>query len=195
MLKPAAIPFVPLVIKEVANGNDSILPKWAVAFRDPNAFGRFSDFQSKAVLCYEGKPKTGSDTKTALLKQYPEFASFNLDFENELCNAWQPKTAGSQAFEPVVSNVPVLILSGEYDPVCPPLFGELTAKTLARSTFITVPAASHAAVHADDCTRNLTLNFLSSPAKKVSFSCVANRSKIVFITKDLSQALSGINKN
>jgi pimeloyl-ACP methyl ester carboxylesterase len=135
MLKPAAIPLVPLTIHEVGNGNDSVLSKWVAAFNSPSAFGVFSELQSKAILCYEGTPKTEADTKASLLAKYPEFSSFNIDFEGDVCEVWQPKSAGKQVFEPVVSKVPVLILSGEYDPVCPPLFGELTAKTFVSNPY------------------------------------------------------------
>lgn len=159
MLKPNAIPFVPLVIHEIGNGKDSILSKWVAAFNNPNSFGMFSELQSKAILCYEAKPRTEADTKTSLLAKYPDFSSFNIDFEGDVCEAWQPKGAGKQVFEPVVSSVPVLILSGEYDPVCPPFFGEITAKTLSKSTFIIVPSASHAAIHVDECLRNMPLLF------------------------------------
>ncbi|MEO6454179.1 MAG: alpha/beta fold hydrolase, partial [Ginsengibacter sp.] len=175
MLKPNAIPLVPLAIQEVGNGNDSILSKWVAAFNDPNSFGMFSELQSKAILCYEARPKTEADTKTSLLAKYPDFSSFNIDFEGDVCEAWQPKSAGEQLFEAVVSSVPVLILSGEYDPVCPPFFGEITAKTLSKSTFIIVPSASHAAIHVDECLRNIAADFLSDPEKKLILDCVNNR--------------------
>lgn len=194
MLKPGAIPLVPLLIHEVGNGNDYILSKWAIAFNDPNSHGMFSELQSNAILCYEGKPKTQADTKAALLAKYPDFSSFNIDFEGDLCDAWQPNSAGAQIFEPVVSYVPVLILSGEYDPVCPPLYGELTAKTLSKSTFIIVPSASHAAIHVDDCIRNIAATFLSDPEKKLTINCVSNRPQIKFVTNSLMKELSGLKK-
>ncbi|MGZ5286710.1 MAG: alpha/beta fold hydrolase [Flavisolibacter sp.] len=193
LLKPPAIPLVPLALKEVANGNDTILFKWVSSFNDPNSFGKFSELQSKAILCYEGKPKTESDTKASLYNQYPDFASFNIDFEGDLCEAWQPKGAGREAFKPVVSKVPVLILSGEYDPVCPPVFGEITARTLSRSTFINVPAASHAVIHQDDCTRNIAFTFLADPTKPISIECI-NKRPINFVTDSLSKALSEFSK-
>lgn len=192
MLKPNTIPFVPLAIQQVGNGNDSILLKWVEAFNDPNSFGMFSELQSKAILCYEGKPKTEADTKASLLTKYPDFSSFNIDFEGDVCEAWQPKSAGKQVFKPVVSNVPVLILSGEYDPVCPPLFGEITAKSLSKSTFIIVPSASHAAIHVDDCIRNVALTFLLNPEKKIAVNCVSNRPQIKFVTDNLIKELSGL---
>lgn len=194
LLKPGAIPFVPLAISEVGKGNDSVLSKWVVAFNDPNAHGMFSELQSKAILCYEGKPKTQADTKASLLAKYPDFSSFNIDFEGDVCEAWQPKSAGKQVFEPVVSNVPVLILSGEYDPVCPPFFGEITAKTLSRSIFINVPSASHAAIHVDECIQRIAADFLTNPEKKLIVECVNNRPQIKFVTDSLMKRLTDFNK-
>lgn len=194
MLKPAAIPFVPLAIEEAAKGNYGFLEKWGQAFSDQDRYGKFSELQSKAILCYEGHPRTESDSKASLQKNYPDFTSFNLDFEGELCKAWQPVSAPPSYFEAVKSNVPVLILSGEYDPVCPPMFGELTAKTLSNSTFITVPAASHAAIHADDCVRGIAKAFIASPSKKVSTSCVLKREKIEFVQSGLEKQLAELNR-
>lgn len=189
MLKPRTIPLVPLAIQETANGNDSVLKHWIMSFSNADQFGRFSEFQSKAILCYEGRPRNVMDRKEALQAKYPEFAAFNLDFEDELCNTWQPGSAGVENFEAVRSKVPVLILSGEYDPVCPPVFGELTASTLVNSVFVNVPAASHAAIHEDDCTRTIAQNFLENPFKKLDLSCISTRAGIKFITSDLVKAL------
>lgn len=190
MLNPKSIPFVPLAIHEVGNGNDSILSKWIEAFNDPNSFGKFSEPQSYAITCYESRPKTDGDAKASLLSKYPDFAPFYVDFEGDLCNAWQPESGSPEIFQPVVSNVPALILSGEYDPVCPPLFGEITSRTLSKSTLIIVPAASHAAIHADDCLRKIADEFLSNPKLKPNLKCVSNRSKINFVYDNLAKALS-----
>ncbi len=189
MLNPRSIPFVPLAIQEVGNDNDSILSKWLEAFHNPDAFGAFSEPQSFAVICFESRPRSVADTKASLVSNYPDFASFYVDFEGELCNAWQPESAGPGVFQPVISNTPTLILSGEYDPVCPPLFADITAGSLSKSTSIVVPAASHAAIHADDCLRKLAGDFISNPGKKVDLKCVSERQRIKFINEDLEKAL------
>ncbi|MEO6347996.1 MAG: alpha/beta fold hydrolase [Aquaticitalea sp.] len=194
MLNPKTIPFVPLAIREVGSGNDSILPKWIAAFSGPDSFGRFSEPQSNAILCYESRPQTASDTKESLLMAYPDFSSFAIDFEGELCDAWQPRSASSQAFEAVTSKVPVLILAGEYDPVCPPLFAEITSKTLSKSTLIIVPSASHAAIHVDDCIRNIANSFISNPKVTPQIECVNDRLKIEFVTDNLLEALENYKK-
>jgi pimeloyl-ACP methyl ester carboxylesterase len=189
MLKPATIAFVPLAIHEVANGNDSVLQLWSTAFSSPNAYGKFSPTQSNAILCFEGRPQKPEDTQESLMKNYPEFASFNAGFNTPVCNVWRPDLPSSEIFQPVVSDIPVLILAGEYDPVCPPFFGALAATTLSQSRFLVVPAASHAAINADDCLRNIAYNFISFPSKQLSTDCVRDRSKIAFLKNDLYSAL------
>jgi pimeloyl-ACP methyl ester carboxylesterase len=193
MLNPRTIPLVPLAIHEVGKGNDDILTKWVEAFNHKNSFGMFSEPQSKAITCYEARPRSIEDTKESLLSSYPELSSFYVDFEGGLCDVWQPGSAGHEVFEPVVSNVPALILSGEYDPVCPPFFGEITAKTLSTSTFITVPSASHAAIHADDCLRKIADEFLFHPELKPDTDCVQDRTAIYFVYDDLAKFLSKLN--
>ncbi len=190
MLNPKSIPFVPLAIHEVGNGNDAILSKWVEAFNDPNSFGKFSEPQSNAISCYESRPKTIGDTKASLLGNYPDFSSLYIDFEGALCEVWQPESAGPAMFQPVISDIPALILSGEFDPVCPPYFGAITAKTLSKSTFIIVPSASHAAINADDCIRNIANDFLSNPTQKPDIICVHNRSKINFMFGNLINVLT-----
>ncbi|MEO5985338.1 MAG: alpha/beta fold hydrolase [Ferruginibacter sp.] len=189
MLNPKSIPFLPLAIHEIANGNDSILPVWKTAFSSPNTFGKYSEAQDRAILCFEGRPTTEEESQQSLLLKYPEFSSFNTAFNERVCNAFRPDIAGKKIFAPVVSNKPVLILAGEYDPVCPPLFAEITAKTLSKSTLIIVPSASHAAINADDCIRNIANSFICNPAMNPQIDCVKDRLKIKFVTKDLMKAL------
>ena len=194
MLSPKAIPIVPIAIKEVANGNDLILSKLIGVFSQPNKYGKTSITQSRAILCYEGRPRNAEDSEASLRKQYPDFVSFISAFDEAICNVWRPDMATEKTFEPVVSNVPVLILSGEYDPVCPPMFGDITAATLSKSVHLVVPAASHAAIHADDCIRSIAVDFLSNPSKKIDQKCVSERMKINFVTADLEKVLNGFKK-
>ena len=194
MLSPKSIPYVPLAIREVANGNDSVLRQWSTAFSSPDAFGKFSETQSRAILCFEGRPQKFEDTEESLTRNYPDFVSFNSGYNTQLCDVWRPEIANKEIFEPVVSDIPVLILSGEFDPVCPPLFGAITAKTLTNSTLIVVPAASHAAIHADDCLRKIANDFFLNPNEEPLTQCVYARKKIDFVSSNLATALKNYGK-
>jgi pimeloyl-ACP methyl ester carboxylesterase len=186
MLKPKAIPLVPLGITEIANGNDSALVKWALLFKDPNEFGAYAAAQSRSLFCYEDLPRLESNVEEIIMTKYPEFSAlYTPGLDEAICKEWRPQIADKNIFQPIISDVPVLILAGEFDPVTPPLFGEVTARTLSNSTFITVPSASHAAMFVDDCLMKIATDFISSPDKKISVECVEKRPRIKFITSGL----------
>ena len=56
---------------------------------------------------------------------------------------WPGGHAPIDAFAPVRSDVPALILSGGLDPVTPPANGEAIAKTLANHKHVVAPGYGH----------------------------------------------------
>jgi hypothetical protein len=51
----------------------------------------------------------------------------------EICTIWPQGEIHTDFTEPVRSDVPVLLISGEADPVTPPVNGDFTAQTLSNS--------------------------------------------------------------
>lgn len=190
MLDPSTIPLVPIALKEIAAGNDSVLARWALVFSNPDAFGKFALAQSKAILLYETKPRFREETEEYLLKNYPDFAYFiTPGIEAILFNEFRPQRPPKKYFNAVKSKIPVLIYAGEFDPVCPPLFAQATARKLSNPTTIIVPAASHAAMFVDDCTRNIGTEFFLNPHIKPVISCLKSRKKIEFVSSDILKLL------
>jgi len=190
MLSPRTIPLIPLALKEIAAGKDSILILWAKMFNDPNAFGEFALAQSKAILLYESKPRSEEEREQFLIQNFPDFASLIIPGRDSiLTEIFRPDSPPRNYFDPVSSNIPTLVFSGEFDPVCPPLFAQVTIKTLSHSQLIVVPAASHSAIGADDCIRNIAKLFYQAPQKKLDAGCVDKREKIKFVTSDLIDLL------
>jgi len=87
-------------------------------------------------------------------------------------SAGLPLEQSATASEPVTSDVPVLILNGEYDPVTPPSNGYQVAKTLTHSTVIVVPRAAHAVFATSDCVDGLMLDFYAAPEASVDLTCL-----------------------
>ncbi|MGZ5191960.1 MAG: alpha/beta hydrolase, partial [Flavisolibacter sp.] len=183
MLDPKSIPLVPMALKEMAQGNDSLILQWAKTYNDPNAFGQFALAQSKAILLYETKPRNDGERENFIINNYPDFASLiTPGMDSSLAKVFREDSPTNDYFNHVSSNIPTLVFSGEYDPVCPPVFGYLTAETLKHSQVLVVPAASHAAVYADDCTRNIARYFFQNPLQQLDTSCILKREKIKFVT-------------
>ena len=81
-----------------------------------------------SVMCSEDGPRLRPDPADAATVLGSEF----LDFTLAQCAVW-PKGAVPENFHaPLRSEVPVLLLSGEFDPVTPPRYGEQVLAGLAR---------------------------------------------------------------
>jgi pimeloyl-ACP methyl ester carboxylesterase len=101
------------------------------------------------------------------------FGGHILQGQIKACGIWPKGTVDPSFYEPVVSDVPALILSGDIDPVTPPGWGEAVAKHLRNAKHIAVPATGHGVI-ATGCGQRLVKEFIdrASPAD-LDASCVA----------------------
>ena len=74
----------------------------------------------------------------------------------------------------VSSNIPTLILVGQYDVATPPRWATLTAATLPNSTVVLVPGAGHSLLSSVECTIAITDDFLANPNQAPDTSCLAD---------------------
>ena len=90
----------------------------------------------------------------------------------EMCLLW-PRGPIKDGFkEPVASAKPVLLLSGELDPITPPEYAAHAAKTLSNSRHIVAPGQAHT-VLARGCIPKLAAEFLdSADPKALDPACV-----------------------
>lgn len=67
-----------------------------------------------------------------------------VDYVRWSCEVWPRGDIPEGYHQPVASGTPTLLLSGEFDPVTPPAWGERVAETLENSRHFTVPGQAHA---------------------------------------------------
>ena len=91
------------------------------------------------------------------------------------CAHWKRNGESEPVREPVVSAVPALILSGEYDPVTPSHWGDRVAADLVNSTHFIVPRGGHVALFDDLCAMRILRAFLTEPAAELDGSCMQER--------------------
>ena len=63
-----------------------------------------------------------------------------------MCSVWPQGVIDDDFKQPVESDLPVLLLSGEGDPITPPLNAERAARTLSNRLEIVVPGHGHGVV-------------------------------------------------
>lgn len=90
----------------------------------------------------------------------------------ESCAVFDNGQAAPIANEPVVSDIPTLLLAGEFDPVTPVSWAERAADGLSRSHLVVGPNASHG-VFGTDCGMSVVVAFLDEPTTAPDASCLA----------------------
>jgi pimeloyl-ACP methyl ester carboxylesterase len=100
----------------------------------------------------------------------------------EACKGWPRANLTPEDRAPVVSNVPVLLLSGAIDPVTPPSNAAAAARTLANSYQVTVPGEGHGALQRS-CTRRIVDDFIErASVAGLSADCLHDAKPMRFFT-------------
>ncbi len=88
------------------------------------------------------------------------------------CAVFDNGQAAAEANEPVVSDIPTLLLAGAFDPVTPVSWAERAAGGLSDSHLVVAPSASHG-VFATPCGMSVVVAFIDDPASAPDSSCLA----------------------
>ncbi|WP_370451639.1 alpha/beta hydrolase [Corallococcus sp. CA031C] len=112
-----------------------------------------------AVVCAEDAPFFTAEDAEREAKGTWFGSRMALDVK-KACAQWPSSTVPKSFREPVVSDIPTLLLSGELDPVTPPPWGEEAKRTLSHSLHVVVPGLGHNTVGAD-CARSLMAEVLT----------------------------------
>lgn len=108
---------------------------------------------------------------------------FRVDFELsiELCNLWGVPPAPALEDQPVISDIPTLILTGSYDAATPPYWGQTAAAGLSRVYFFEFPGVGHSAIDAGDCPIEIGVAFINNPLVAPNAACVGQMSPPDFV--------------
>jgi len=88
------------------------------------------------------------------------------------CAGWPKGERPKDFHDPIVSDVPVLLMSGEFDPVTPPRYGEETVKGYANGRHLVVRGRGHIVLTAG-CMPRLAAEFIDkTDAKALDASCL-----------------------
>ena len=77
------------------------------------------------------------------------------------CSVWKVPAVDDSFSEPINSNIPTLLLSGEIDPATPPSWGELAMEKLTNAKHFVAPYATHGVAY-QSCANNLIADLVRS---------------------------------
>jgi len=165
------IPALPLLIDYADQGNFDILGiVWSlVAFDRTMSVGMYN-----SVICAEDADFTVDDLNVEGIR--PQFAEdITTEYQQfiELCNQWDVPDLGPFVDEPVTSDIPTLLFSGQFDPITPPYFADSAAETLTTAYNYVFPTVGHSAL-GTECANTISRHFLDDPTKEPNSDCLAN---------------------
>jgi pimeloyl-ACP methyl ester carboxylesterase len=146
---------LPLQIRKAAQGDLAPLVQMSIGRRLNISEGLYMGLNF-SVTCAEDLPFiTEEMTRTQTAGTY--LGDYRVRQQKAACEVWPRGKAPADVHEPVRSNVPVLLISGERDPVTPPEFADQASRFMTNRLHVVVPRGSHGAI--GECTENLIRNF------------------------------------
>jgi pimeloyl-ACP methyl ester carboxylesterase len=171
---------IPLLLHELRNGNRETATRLILS-NGGLAFGEgLSNISNFLVNCYD-RYTPDLEARAAALASELTAPFRSLETWDRNCTAWQDRFASEDERTPVTSDIPALILTGEFDRRTPPEFGRRIAATLYRAHVVELPATLHAS-RPGECELEIIVAFLRDPERMPNTSCVASMPRIRFVT-------------
>lgn len=184
------LPLLPLLIADAAAGNfdllSSLLP--LVVFERTIAEGMYL-----SVICAEDADFDPAEQPTEGMP--PNLLENNLrDLEDllELCALWDVEQLGPSIDDPVESDIPTLLLSGQFDPITPPANAAEAAETLETAYTFTFPNGSHGSFGLNPCAGAIVADFLADPQIEPRAACLNDLGPPNFVAADEVLRISGM---
>ena len=97
-----------------------------------------------------------------------------------LCEMWRAEARPPIANHPVTSDIPALLLSGNFDPITPPAYADLADETLTASYSYLLPHVGHGVLRSDRCAVRIAVDFINAPGSEPDSSCIADMPALEF---------------
>lgn len=174
---PQTASLLPLVLDEASKGRYEPLMSLA-QLANRQMGGQMNRLMQWSVICAEDAGRYQPSDAAASTLLGPEVAQMFF----AACPVWASGTAPAGFTAPLTGNVPVLLLSGELDPVTPPRYAERVLARLPNGKHVIAPGQGHS-VMALGCVPKLIGQFLDKgDAKSLDATCVQDLNRVPAFT-------------
>jgi pimeloyl-ACP methyl ester carboxylesterase len=175
----------PYVVHRAAQGDfdpfANLAMQWEPELRNVLAYG-----MHVSVTCAEDVPFMSPDVIEPLIAG-TYLRGYRVQQQIAACQKWPHGDIPADFHQPVTSDVPVLMISGPYDPVTPPRWAEQTGQHLSHSLHLIIPDGHHGpgGLSHDECLGGLASQFLErGTTEGLNTSCVATMKRPPFVTDE-----------
>ena len=176
------IPALPKMIFQVRDKDYSILSQvyGEVEFDDTFSDGMFYSDECSEDWSFLTQNDINSSMQGVTPQIQPALKS-SLQQEYDSCHIWNVQKAPAVQKQAVVSAIPTLVLTDEYDPITPPANGKQAAQTLKHSYYFLFPGLGHGAEYNAPCVNSIISAFDDTPTQQPSGACIATMGEPNFV--------------
>ncbi|HEX8458150.1 MAG TPA: alpha/beta hydrolase [Pyrinomonadaceae bacterium] len=172
---------LPAEIDRLARGDAGALAAYAESKLNP---GGYAWGMRYSVWCREEMPFQSRRKIDAQSERRDGLNGFTIQGAlPAICDAWRVPAAPRIENAPVTSDIPTLILAGEFDSYTPPAWARLAARTLRHSYFYELPGMGHGVSFGSVCAREAAAAFFADPARAPQVACLAAMTRPKFLIK------------
>lgn len=174
---PESAALLPLLLRD-ATGDPTRLAAQALMVNEQLA-RQISQGMELAVICSEDLPFFPEDARD----DHSLLGGALVESLISRCSIWPKGEIPADFKEPLVSDVPTLLLSGERDPVTPPVYAEAVARGLSDSRHLVVPGQHHN-VLARGCLPDIIAEFIAAGSSaELDTACVERMGPLPFFSR------------
>ena len=177
-------PLIPYIIDRADQGDFTFISGLLLPLQLDNhdhAIGMYT-----AVVCTERGDSDPSVIRTSGFN--PRLVRTELKGAQEMiavCKDWNVELLPREVLEPVKSDVPTLLLSGDFDPITPPNFATQIAPGLSRAQHVTFPRGAHGQAFDSSCANGIIESFLNNPTGALNSSCAVTAPSNFVVPSDV----------
>lgn len=175
----AGIASIPFLLDQLLRGDRPRAAREILGLADAAA-GRPGRAVFWLVRCNdEYGPAYGARLDSVRQAVWPALRGLGENLED--CPLWHAKPPARTEGAAVKSDIPTLVVAGEFDPAAPLEFGRRITATLTRSYLFELPAETHGGPRTG-CRATILAQFRDDPLHKPDASCIARMPAIEFRT-------------
>ncbi|MGX7666325.1 alpha/beta fold hydrolase [Flavobacterium pedocola] len=178
------IQVLPLLITEFNKGNKNTLSSFVKAFSGALGldYGLYYCMSCNEAVPFNSEAKFNENAlKYSRLKGGLSF--FKSDFK--VCDKWNLNSNQNKIKDGLSNlsklNIPVLVFSGEFDPITPAANGLVVSKIFKNSYYLNAPVSGHVPSFTK-AGMDIIAEFISNPNQKPDFKEIVSKNKVNFIT-------------
>jgi pimeloyl-ACP methyl ester carboxylesterase len=157
---PSTVALIPLLIDEAVNGNYLPLASQFVSIAE-GMTESLNIGMHNAVFCTEDAPFFDDEPVSAADLAATYIGPLQLESLEAICSVWPPGVLDDDLRLALSTDLPVLLLSGEADPVTPPAFADRAAVDLGNALHLTGRRQGHG-MAVRGCTPDIIGDFVAT---------------------------------